>query len=51
MMFESVAKIILMFVILAFVVMSSVVAVIVIRETILWIRWKWREKHGKKVSD
>lgn len=22
-------------------------AVIVIRETILWIRWKWREKHGE----
>ena len=44
-MIESVAKIILMFVILAFVVMSSVVAVIVIRETILWLMWRWRKKH------
>lgn len=43
----AVAKVILVFVCLAFLVMAATVAVIVIRETILWIRWKWRERHGR----
>ena len=47
----AVAKVILVFVCLAFLVMAATVAVIVIRETILWIRWRWREKHGKNVGD
>ena len=47
----TVAKVILVFACLAFLVMAATVAVIVIRETILWIRWKWRERHGKNVGD
>lgn len=46
-MIENIAKIIMMFVCLAFFTMATTVAVIVIRETILWIRWRWREKHGR----
>lgn len=43
----AVAKVILVFVCLDFLVAAATVAVIVIRETIMWIRRRWRERHGR----
>lgn len=47
----AVAKVILVFVCLAFLVAAAMVAVVVIREAILWIRWKWRKKHEERQDD